>query len=172
MRPRVQASHLIKHLKELGTGLMNRADDCPPTLSQRLHKRNNLETGRTVQTAAKPHKEVHALIRKSVEIPQIRLEWRLTWWAHQRTWRGDCWPAPGRWPAVYTDPQTDSWCVSEHILGDPKRWGSHPPETWTSGDLMTNKLSGCHGTDRCLFCNKNLTYNIKFCCEKCEVNHV
>lgn len=45
---------------------MNRADDCPPTLSQRLHKRNNLETGRAVQTTAK---EAHALIRKFVEIP-------------------------------------------------------------------------------------------------------
>lgn len=70
----IQASHLIKHLKELGTGLMNRTDDCPSPLSQRLHKRNNLETGRAVQTAAKPHKEVRALIRTSVEIPQIHLE--------------------------------------------------------------------------------------------------
>lgn len=47
----VKPSHLIKHLKELGTGLMDSADDCPSTLSQRLHQRNDLETGCAVQTA-------------------------------------------------------------------------------------------------------------------------
>lgn len=43
--------YLIKHLKELGAGLMNGADDCPSTLRQRLHERHHLEAGRAVQTA-------------------------------------------------------------------------------------------------------------------------
>lgn len=54
--------------------------------------------------------------------------WAFTWWAHRRTWPEDCWPAPGRWPVFYTDPRTESWSGSEHILGDPERSGSHPPQ--------------------------------------------
>lgn len=45
------SSYLIKHLKELGTGLVNGADDCPTSLSQRLHEGNDLEAGRAVQAA-------------------------------------------------------------------------------------------------------------------------
>lgn len=45
------SSYLIKHLKELGTGLVNGADDCPSSLSQRLHEGNDLEAGRAVQAA-------------------------------------------------------------------------------------------------------------------------
>lgn len=43
-------TYLIKHLKQLGTWLMNGADDCPSSLSQRLHEGNDLEAGRAVQT--------------------------------------------------------------------------------------------------------------------------
>lgn len=50
MCPR-HSGYLIKHLKELGTGLVNGADDCPTSLSQRLHEGNNLEAGRAVQAA-------------------------------------------------------------------------------------------------------------------------
>lgn len=51
----------------------------------------------------------------------------LTWWAHQRTWLGDCWPVQGRWPAVYTDLLTGSWCECEHSQGALKPSESHSP---------------------------------------------
>ena len=50
------SSYLVEHLKELGTGLMNGADDCPSALSQRLHEGKDLEAGRTVQTTGMGHK--------------------------------------------------------------------------------------------------------------------
>lgn len=52
----------------------------------------------------------------------------LTWWAHQRTWPEDCWPVQGRWPAVYTDLLTASWCECEHIRGALRQSESHSPE--------------------------------------------
>lgn len=45
------STYLVKHLKELGTGLVNGADDCPASLSQRLHEGNDLGAGRAVQAA-------------------------------------------------------------------------------------------------------------------------
>lgn len=53
--------YLIKHLKELGTGLMNGADDCPTSLSQRLHEGNDLEAGRAVQSAGGRRADVHCV---------------------------------------------------------------------------------------------------------------
>lgn len=53
------STYLIKHLKELGTGLVNGADDCPTSLSQRLHEGNDLEAGRTVQAAGRRRADVH-----------------------------------------------------------------------------------------------------------------
>lgn len=42
--------HLVKHLKELGTGLVDGADDSTAPLGQRLHEGHHLETGSAVQT--------------------------------------------------------------------------------------------------------------------------
>lgn len=57
------SSYLIKHLKELGTGLMNGTDDCPSSLSQGLHEGNDLEAGRAVQTTWMGHAKKDALFR-------------------------------------------------------------------------------------------------------------
>lgn len=43
-------THLVKHLKEFGTGLVDGADDGTASLGQRLHEGHHLETGGTVQT--------------------------------------------------------------------------------------------------------------------------
>lgn len=43
-------THLVKHLEELGTGLVDGADDGAAALGQGFHERHHLETGRAVQT--------------------------------------------------------------------------------------------------------------------------
>lgn len=47
---RTRDTHLVKHLKELGTGLVDGTDDGTAPLGQRFHEGYHLETGGTVQT--------------------------------------------------------------------------------------------------------------------------
>lgn len=47
---RTRDTHLVKHLKELGTGLVDGTDDGTAPLGQRFHEGHHLETGGTVQT--------------------------------------------------------------------------------------------------------------------------
>ena len=49
-RVRPRDPHLVKHLKELGTGLVDGADDGTAPLGQGLHEGHHLETGGAVQT--------------------------------------------------------------------------------------------------------------------------
>lgn len=44
-----RVTDLIEHLEELGAGLVDGADNGPPPLGQRLHQRDHLETGGTVE---------------------------------------------------------------------------------------------------------------------------
>lgn len=44
-------TYLVKQLEELGTGLVDGADDGPATLGQPLHQGDNLEAGGAVQAA-------------------------------------------------------------------------------------------------------------------------
>lgn len=71
-----RSSYLIKHLKELGTGLVNSADDCPTSLSQRLHEGNDLEAGRAVQAAGGRRAHVHCWIETRQRL--ILLKRRIT----------------------------------------------------------------------------------------------
>ena len=50
---RTRGTHLVKHLKELGTGLVDGADDGTASLGQGLHEGHHLETGGTVQTTVR-----------------------------------------------------------------------------------------------------------------------
>lgn len=43
-------THLVKHLKELGTGLVDGADDGSAPLGQGLHEGHHLETGGAIET--------------------------------------------------------------------------------------------------------------------------
>lgn len=44
--------YLVEHLEELGAGLVDGADDGPPSLSQPFHQGDHLEAGGAVQAAA------------------------------------------------------------------------------------------------------------------------
>lgn len=84
------SSYLIKHLKELGTGLVNGADDCPSSLSQRLHEGNNLEAGRAVQAAGRKETEPdgRALLDfgfMTILCSKTKTKRYRTWWARRRT---------------------------------------------------------------------------------------
>lgn len=68
--------NLVKHLEELGAGLVDGADNGAATLSQGAHQGDNLEAGGTVQTAAgwgrgeRDSKERRRELRKGEGRPQ------------------------------------------------------------------------------------------------------